>query len=152
MYANTIRTALNTHPLTTHVFRDVRSADQLPQTRDQHDIYVLNTQPHHKPGEHWVTLEYTPTCLYYFDPLGLPPHPNILQQLKRTKALHNKPLHHNTIRRQGHRQTCGLHCIYHTLTRSTDQYTMNIFNTDLDFNDRLVHKLVSQLFNVNKLF
>ena len=152
MYASTIRTALNTHPLTADTFRDVISADQLPTRTDQRGIYVVNTQPERNPGEHWVTVEYDPTSLYYFDPMGLPPHPTILLHLKRTKALRNRSLDHNNVRRQGYRQTCGLYCIYHTLTRTTDRYTMDIFNTDLDFNDRIVHNLVSELFNVNKLF
>ena len=144
MYAATIKKALNTHE-TQHFFRDVRSADQLPP-QNRHGVYVVNTHPQNKPGEHWVSVEYTPTHIYYFDPYGLPPHPNIWKQLKRT----TRPIIYNNIRRQGLRKTCGFYCIYHTLTRSSPQYTMDIFNTDYDFNDRLVYILVTQKFNVNK--
>ena len=141
MYAGTIKTALSTHPLTQQYFKGVKAAD-LPNR--QHGIYVVNTQPKHQPGEHWVTVEYAPTFIYYFDPYGLPPHPNIWNQLKRT----NRQISYASVRRQGHRKTCGLYCIYHTLTRCSDQHDMNVFNTNLDFNDRLVYQLVSHNFKL----
>lgn len=147
MYASTIKTALQTNPLTQHAFRNVVPADLIPNKKEQRGIYVVNTQPRHKPGEHWVTLEYHPHYTYYFDPYGLPPTPTILHHLRKTKA--KRPFLYSRVRRQGRRRTCGLYCIYHTLTRTTKRYSMNIFNTDLDFNDRLVHALVHQLFPIN---
>ena len=151
MYARTIRRALKDNPLTRQIFIDVRAADRLPyKANEQHGIYVVNTHPNHMPGEHWTAVEYTPTHVSYFDPYGEPPHPLILKHLRVTNALRRKPIFYTAKRIQGYRQTCGYYCIFYVLTRSDEQYTMNIFNSDLDFNDRLVKQLVSQRFNVNK--
>ena len=148
IYAGTIERALSRNPMTRHYFRDVVPANQLPAKRDQHGIYVVNTHPDHMPGEHWVTVEYGPTYVSYFDSYGQTPHPRIKKELLRTGALRGKKLLYSLKRLQGYRHTCGLYCIYHVLSRTSGQHTMNIFNTDLDFNDRLVHKLVSQRFDV----
>ena len=63
-------------------------------------------------------------------------------------ALNGKKLYHYKKRCQGMRQTCALYCIYHILTRTSAQHSMDIFKDDLDFNDRLVLKLVSSYFNI----
>ncbi len=152
MYAHQVRKALREHPITRQQFRDVRPADRLPKRHNQHGIYVVNTQPAWMHGEHWTTVEYGPTHVYYFDPYGGPPHPTIMKHLLGTGALKGKKLFYFPRRLQGYRNTCGLYCIYHTLTRSTNQYSLDIFNTDLAFNDRLVHNLVTKMFNVNKSF
>ena len=148
METTTIKRALLLQPLTRHYFRDVRPADLLPPKKYQEGIYVVNTHPNRLQGEHWVTVEYTDTHVIYFDPLGLPPHPTILSNLRKSKALQKKTLIHHTTRRQGERHTCGLYCIYHILTRTTTQHTMDVFNTDLDFNDRLVYRLVHTYFKL----
>ena len=150
MDANEIRTALATHQLTKQIFKDVLAANQLPTKPNQRGIYVVNTHPKHMPGEHWITLEYTPTTIYYFDSYGLPTHPRVKQELHNTKALEGKTLLYHGTRLQGIRQTCGLYCIYQILTRSTNNHTLDIFNTDLETNDRIVYHIVHQMFRTNK--
>lgn len=151
MYARTIRRALSKNPHTKTLFQNIVAANRLPRKRSQRGIYVVNTHPGHLPGEHWTTVEYGPTHVYYFDPYGYPPHPRIMKYLRLTGAVQGKKLFYSPQRVQGYRATCGLHCIYHTLTRSTTRYAMNVFNTDLDFNDRLVRRLVMRLFDVKFL-
>ena len=148
MFASTIKTALNTQPLTNNVFRDVVPVDGIPGRKNQWGIYVVNTQPSYNPGEHWITIEYDPEYTYYFDPYGIPPTKTILQHLEKTRA--KKPILYSNVRRQGRRQTCGHYCIYHTLTRTTHLYSMNVFSDDLDVNDRIVYKLVHQLFKIKE--
>ena len=152
LYASDIRRALKNNRETREYFVDVVAGDLLPNRRNQRGIYVVNTHPHDKPGEHWTIVEYTPTTVIYFDPYGGPPHPTIMKHLRRTKALRGKRLLYAAIRRQGYRHTCGFYCIYYVLTRTNGQYDMNIFNSDLDFNDRMVQRIVTRRFNVNKRF
>ena len=90
MYATTIKTALNTQPLTYNIFRDVVSADRVPGRKNQWGVYVVNSQPSYNPGEHWFTIAYDPEYMYYFDPYGLPPTKTILQHLEKTRA--KKPI------------------------------------------------------------
>ena len=145
-----LRTALATHPLTRHIFRDVVAANHLPSPAHQRGVYVVNTHPHDLPGEHWVALHYTPRSLTYFDSYGLPTHPRILRHLRHTDALRGRKLFYHGTRLQGVRQTCGLYCIYYVLTLCIDNHTMDMFNTDLDANDRIVHTLVRRMFLLNK--
>jgi hypothetical protein len=44
----------------------------LPETLDQKAI-MINTDPHDKPGGHWVCLYVTSPVVEYFDSYGLPP-------------------------------------------------------------------------------
>lgn len=148
MYASTIKTALNAQPLTNKVFRDVVPADRIPGRKNQWGIYVVNTQPSYNQGEHWITIEYAPEYTYYFDPYGLPPTKTILRHLEKTRT--KKPILYSNVRIQGQRQTCGYYSIYHTLTRTTHLYSMNVFSNDLDVNDRIVYKLVHQLFKIKE--
>jgi hypothetical protein len=46
--------------------------DLLLETLDQKAI-VINTDPHDKPGAHWVCLYVTNAVVEYFDSYGLPP-------------------------------------------------------------------------------
>ena len=53
-------------------FRGVFAADRLPR-RSQHGGYVVNTDPHDKPGQHWLGLWVDgPQHLEIFDSYGLP--------------------------------------------------------------------------------
>ena len=140
MNSSQIHKALANHRLTAQVYRDVRPADRLPQ--NQTGAFVINTHPSHMPGEHWVVLMYTDKNTTYFDPYGLQPPDLIGTQLT------EQPLLINTTRFQGSRNTCGLYCIYYILTVISPNHTMDIFADDLDFNDRLIHKLVHSMFDL----
>ena len=53
------------------VFRGVYAADQLPrQTED--GGYIVNTDPHDRPGRHWLGLWVDQTTCQVFDSYGLP--------------------------------------------------------------------------------
>ena len=140
MNSSQLHTALANHRLTAQIYKDVRPADRLP--KNQLRAFVINTHPSHLPGEHWVVLLYTDRNTTYFDPYGLQP-PNIIgNQLTEHK------LSVNTTRFQGSRNTCGLYCMYYILTTISPNHSMDIFADDLDFNDRLVHKLVYSMFHL----
>ena len=145
-----IRHALTTNRHTSRLFRDVRAADELPQSPDQRlGVYVVNTHESFRKGEHWVVLHYRENELMYFDPYGIPPPGNIYRELKRTGALAGRKISHFDRRIQGFRPTCAHHCIYFILTLVLKRHTMDIFDKHLDFNDRLVVKIVTSAFDVN---
>jgi hypothetical protein len=53
-------------------FGGVYPRDLLLETLDQKAI-VINTDPHDKPGAHWVCLYVTSPVVEYFDSYRLPP-------------------------------------------------------------------------------
>lgn len=150
MNTEQIEHALSTNRRTKGLFQAVIPCDQLPQPNQQRGAYVVNTDPAHLPGEHWTTLHYQPTKITYFDSYGLPPPKRLLEQLKKTQALRGKTLHYSPVRIQGFRAACGYYCIYYVLTLTTEDYTMDIFKDNLDFNDKYVRTLVRRLFPCNK--
>ena len=52
-------------------FVGVFPRDILPQPID--GAYVINTDPHYKPGQHWVAMYLKGGRGGYYDSLGLPP-------------------------------------------------------------------------------
>ena len=52
-------------------FVGVFPRDILPQPID--GAYVINTDPHYKPGQHWVAMYLNGGRGEYYDSLGLPP-------------------------------------------------------------------------------
>lgn len=60
---------------TKDIFYGVFACDDLPsKIRRMPAILVCNTQPSHKPGEHWIVIYISKKgCGEYFDSFGLPP-------------------------------------------------------------------------------
>ena len=140
-----ISRALAANPLTANFFKGVRAADDIPRS-DTLGAFVVNTDPAHKPGQHWVVLINTPTSVTYFDPYGIPPPEIIRTRLVKT----SKTLLYNRKRFQGLRNTCGYYCMYFILAETSQNHTMDIFSDCYDFNDRLVYIRVQTLFNLKQ--
>ena len=143
--------ALRTNRLTSKLFRGVVAADRLPLLTEQRGTYVVNTDPHHLPGKHWVALHFTRDRTLYFDPMGAPIPKHLRDQLRTTGTFRKTTLHHVLSRRiQGLRHTCGFYCAYYVLCLAEPRhYTMDIFTDDLDFNDRVVCNLFVSMFPIN---
>ena len=55
-------------------FRGVYARNKLPIRAPTTSLYVCNTDPNHKPGEHWVTIYINNDRRgEYFDSFGMPP-------------------------------------------------------------------------------
>jgi len=126
-------------------FDGVFSADTLPE---KPHLLVVNTDPAHEPGEHWVCI-----CVNddgygeYFDLLGQPPTDTIQRYLNRcclSWTFNTRQLQ-SVISR-----FCEHYCIYYCLLKSRGVDMPKIvasFTTDTAFNDVLVHKLVCHVLN-----
>ena len=145
MNTSTIRRALNNHSLTKYIFKDVVPYDLLP-IRDISGVYVVNTDPHDQPGQHWVVVHHTPSAVLYVDPYGIPPPDPVASKLRSTK----KNVFFVTRRVQGCARTCGLYCIYYILCLVSPLHTMDIFSDDFHANDRIVRMHVPRLFDVHQ--
>lgn len=66
-------------------FRGCFPRDRLPKVTQYPSSYIINTDPHDEPGEHWVAVHfYSKNKAEYFDSYGLPPfHEDIQDFLNR---------------------------------------------------------------------
>ena len=86
--------ALRTNQLTSKLFRAVVAADRLPTSANQQGSYVVNTDPHYLPGQHWVVLHFTSSHIVYFDPMGAPIAKHLLDRLRSSGTFSEKTLQH----------------------------------------------------------
>ena len=142
MFSKQISTALERHRETSSIFGGVFARDKLPRIPRQKTIaYVVNTDPAHRPGQHWVAFYLNKDTVYFFDPYGLKPvgfrH---IMSTRKNKVYFNKRL-------QGQGQTCGHYCLYFILAMRTKQ-SFNIFGDDFNANDRNVQLFVNKNFRI----
>ena len=145
MYTSQLVEALEKNPLTAPVFAGVLSADETPTKppppHESKRVYIINTQPSTKPGQHWVGLYFAPTgVVYYFDSYGLRPFSNIKKKLAAFKRI--QPWNRRV---QGWGTTCGMYCLCFVLS-IVGAFDFNIFGDDLSFNDRVVRNVVLNRF------
>lgn len=140
MKSSQIQKALQFHPQTKSTFGGVFARNKVPTIPKRKYIsYVVNTDPSHKPGEHWVAFFFTPSEVYYFDPYGIPP-------ARFERILNSRRKRHYFGRRlQGLGQTCGHYCLYFILCMQT-HYAFNIFGNNFNVNDRIVKQFVENHF------
>lgn len=132
-------------------FVGVYPSDMLPTISEYPAALVCNTDPHNKPGQHWIAM-YIDVDGYgeYFDSYGMPP----LVPAFGTFLTHTTSTWiYNSRRLQSNYSTvCGQYCIYYLVYR-TKGIPMNTlirnFTNDLYFNDETVNSFVALNFNIN---
>ena len=92
------------------VFGGVYPRDVIPELLPHHKAIVVNTDPHDRPGAHWVCLYLSSPTVEYFDSYGLPPtHKDIQDFIQR----HGETWTHNTHCYQDlNTDVCGQYCVY----------------------------------------
>ena len=125
----------------------VLAADELSLIK-RPGAYIVNTDPSHLPGQHWIALYISANgSIEVFDSLGY--HPNHYPFLK--TYLEGKLFTYNDKRwQQSGTSTCGQFCLFYlyhkcrgwTLSHMIDFYR----NSDLNENERLVVSFVGHYF------
>lgn len=142
MFTRELKTALKRHRQTARVYGGVFARNRVPRIPKRKRIaYVVNTDPAHMPGQHWVAFYMDDDTVYYFDPYGLPPigFERIMQSRK--KQLFFKR------RLQGQGKMCGQYCLYFILSMQTHR-SFQLFGDDLNANDRIVEQFVRHHFHI----
>lgn len=138
---------LSANPQTRNIFRGCFPSDRLPDPASL--VYpaalVVNLEPHHMEGSHWVAL-YAQNLnreIYYFDSLNLPTSNaimvNFLQKfplLRRNVKAYQSPFSSN----------CAHFCIlfiYYISQGYTFDQVLNLF--EKNFNDNFVKIMVNKL-------
>ena len=125
------------------MFLGVFPSDRLPNRFDSPALMVCNTDPHDKPGEHWIAI-YVEDDGYgeYFDSFGLPPKAifrTFLNRNCRNWIFNNKHVQSAISR------FCGHYCILYCLHRCRGENLNAIvgkFTMDTGLNDYLVHHYI----------
>lgn len=123
-------------------FVGVFPCDSLPQLQ-ANQAMIVNTDPHNKPGEHWVAFYMDiPEHLEYFDSFGLPP---IVHHLRKyiNSSVHNNFVYSSVQLQHNSSDTCGNHCIAfvkHRLNKQPFVTLLAHFTSCTEDNDNKVHQ------------
>ena len=121
-------------------FVGVFPCDRLPELIPGQAL-IANTDPHDKPGQHWVAFYRSKTgSLEYFDSFGLPP---LVDDLRKyiNRGAHSKFSYSRIQVQDASAETCGNHCIAFVKHRLLDQPFVNLlahFTSVLTDNDKQV--------------
>ena len=150
MDSGTLYRLLKKDPLTRKYFRGVFSRDNLPANRAE-GLYIVNEQPSHLPGSHWVACHITAKRErnVYFDSYGRKP---VLKEIKRfvgSRCIHNdKRVQHM------YSTSCGQWCMYFIWRRCQGWTLANIvgpFNVKKPLiNDYAMNFLIEKRFKTDQ--
>ena len=104
-------------------FAGVYARDRIPQRlRPYEKAMVINTDPHDKPGAHWVCVYSVPPVVEYFDSYGMKPYfPEILNFIERQQA---HPVWNPYTYQALNTTVCGQYCVYFLLQRHKRKKTV----------------------------
>lgn len=122
-------------------FRGVFACDLLPRRIGEGDTLILNTDPHYKPGEHYVAIYRKGGQTFYFDPLRFSAKDFFPIMHRNLVEANLAPLHHVL---PGPIQAvdstlCGLFCANYVLSRafSDPKKLESYFQSSLHLNDAI---------------
>ena len=142
-----IKRVLETDARTRDTFRGVYARNELPIRAPTTSLYVCNTDPNNKPGEHWVTIYIDSDRRgEYFDSFGMPPLFNeFLTFLNyNTKSW----THNNRVVQDDYSSAYGFHCIFYAVHRCVGfdvGSIANMYTNDVVFNDAIVEEFVRKM-------
>ena len=127
----------------------VYPADKIPRTLRMCKGFIVNTDPHQKPGKHWIVFFYDDDTLECFDSDGRSPDGysvylrQFMGQFYRIKV-NKKRLQSNDT------AVCGQYCLFYLMGRtrgySLDQIT-DMFNENYHLNDQFVYNFIDERFH-----
>jgi len=128
------------------VFLGVFAIDRLPRLLPARRplLLVCNTDPHDRPGEHWIVL-YIDIYGEYFDSFGQEPRRTFGQYLDKycNSWTMNKKTLQSVIS-----SFCGHYCVFYCLFKCLNydiESIVNAFTTDTALNDYFVHVFVCDM-------
>jgi hypothetical protein len=115
-------------------FGGVFPSDMLPSKFNRPTTFIVNLDPHNKPGSHWVAVTFRDKySAWYFDSYGLPP---IVESLER--FLRRNTVHYTYNQRQLQSissDICGQYACLYTVYVCSKSYNMKGFTTIFNYKD-----------------
>ena len=143
----------NSHPLLGKVYSGALPCDKLPrsQYREDKQAFIVNTDPHDKPGTHWIALWTDGEECELFDSFALPlraytDSTPLVQWLER----HYLRIEANARSVQAvTSQTCGYYALFYLMHKSMggsmSEFLAKFKKRDFMWNDRIVGQLLRQM-------
>ena len=145
LYTNDIRDILMHDKRTKSSFRGVYAKDQLPAQAPTSSLFVCNTDPSTRGGEHWVVIYIDGERRgEFFNSIGdAQPMEELFESFIRRNSItwtrNSKAVQHLMS------DTCGYHCIFFAINRCVG-YSMssiiNMYTSNLMYNDEIVKEFV----------
>ena len=124
--------------------------DAIPKTLPKRYGFILNTDPRHLPGQHWLAFYCDDEGrVEFFDSYGNPPskYSSTIQTFMRRQS--NARI--NSVRLQSIESTvCGQFCLFYLFMRTRGYSMLRIidyFSTDYSVNDEFVYEFVQYNFS-----
>ena len=129
------------------LFKVYTRRNELPISAPTTSLYVYNTDPNHKPREHWATI-YIDTNRRgeHFDSFGMPP---LCEEF--AKFLNNNTkfwTHNKRVVQNIYSSECGFYCIFYAMHRCVGFDVGSIANMYTHynvFNDAVVEEFVRKM-------
>ena len=128
-------------------FLGVFSCDRLPIVSELPCSLIMNTDPHDKPGQHWVAIHINSKRNgLYFDSYGFPPLNHEFTEFLNQNCYNWT---YNRYMIQGYNTvTCGQYCVLFILLKTLGYKLADIihlFTHDFQVNDEIVVKIFENL-------
>lgn len=117
--------------------------DELPKIRKRPAGFIVNTDSHTEPGEHWVAIYLLDGISEYFDPFGFPPLHRSTQRFMNENSPNGYIYNCRTIQDASSTQ-CGKFCLLFLKRRMKNQSYASIvdmFGRNLKRNDEILDSL-----------
>lgn len=150
-----IASILHSCPTMSRVFRGVFPLDKIKSERGGSGIYVCNTHPSNKPGEHWIVIAISPeTCGgEYFDSFGVPPQQQEFSDFLNKNTTSSSWMYNRERVQHPLSTVCGHYCVLYALNfarnRSMEHFLALFDSKNCFENDIIVHEYVKSAFGVN---
>lgn len=125
--------------------------DQLPPNSTNDFSLVLNTDPSHLPGEHWLAIVKNQTLIYFIDSYGRHYTDSSFETpfIKTVEKLigQNKVVYNKMWLQQLTSNVCGDYCVYfiRELSKNSFKKCLAVFSDDLRKNDKHVLNYVKNI-------
>lgn len=151
-----LATILQKDTFTSRKFIGVFASDNIPKTFKKFPVtFILNTDPHTKPGTHWIAVFVKSNSeVEFFDSYGHAP--NYFKGFIHDYFTRFSTVIYNDVLLQSHKTAvCGQYCCYYVYLRCRNKplkRIVNVFGSDLLCNDIRVFNFVKKKFNVSVPF
>lgn len=161
MRSNQISCVLKKDKFTKDVFLGCFPIDRLPQIKNgrrRGDIaFIVNSDPHNKPGQHWLAVYISSTVVVFFDSLAQPAWTYSTKLESIIRRQNNRKVWTVGIPLQSvYSNLCGQYCVFAIQTMARTGRPIDIlrpFTVNTLANDRLMmrrfHQLIRRFSNCN---